>query len=80
MLLSERSNERLVALVLCGAIALNYPMLSLLSEASALFGIPVLYLCLFLVLSGFIFLVALNLARKGRMAIAIVCHCEKPRD
>ena len=78
MLPSERSNERLLALALCGAICLNYPFMSLFNKASTLFGIPVLYLYLFLVWSGFILLVTLILARKGRKKAVIERHGEKP--
>jgi hypothetical protein len=77
MLPSERSNERLLALVLIGTVALNYPFLSLFSNASMLFGIPVLYLYLFLVWSGFIYLTALIVARKGKKKTAIEHHGEK---
>ncbi len=81
MLPSERTNERLLALTGCGVLALNYPFISLFSEASMLFGIPVLYLYLFLAWGGFIFLVALNLTRKGRKkTAAIEHHSKKPHD
>ena len=78
MLPSKRSNERLLALTLCGAIFLNYPFISLFSEASTLFGIPVLYLYLFLTWSAFIVLVALILARKGGKETVFERHGKKP--
>ena len=79
MLPSERSNERLLALVIIGAIALNYPFISLFSVASTLFGIPVLYLYLFLVWGGFIFLAALIVTQKGQKNTLVRRHDEKPR-
>ena len=79
MLPSKRSNERLLALVIIGAIALNYPFISLFSITSLLFGIPVLYLYLFLVWGGFILLAAMIVTRKGRQKTPIARHIEKPR-
>ncbi len=79
MLTSKRSNERLLALVLTGVIALNYPFISLFSEAATLFGIPVLYLYLFFVWSVFIFLVALIVARKGGKETVRDRHGDKPQ-
>jgi hypothetical protein len=61
MLPSERRSERLLALVWCGALALNYPLISLFSDVTIVFGIPALYLYLFLIWCGFIFFTALVL-------------------
>ena len=49
MLSSKKHNERLVALALAGILALNYPVLFLFSNHNLLYGIPILYLYLFLV-------------------------------
>lgn len=43
----RRQNERLLALAAMLFVFLNYPLLSLFSRDSFLFGIPVLYLYLF---------------------------------
>ncbi len=62
MLPSEQRNARFLALVWCGTLAVNYPLISLLSDATILFGFPVLILYLFLIWCGFILLVALVMA------------------
>lgn len=46
-LFERRRRERLVALVLLGMLALNYPLLALFSHVKLLFGIPLLYFYLF---------------------------------
>lgn len=66
MLSTEKNNDRLIALVLIGVLALNYPLLSLFSDASFLFGIPILYLYLFSIWGTFIFLAALVIERKTK--------------
>lgn len=66
MLSIEKNNGRLIALVLIGVLALNYPLLSLFSGASFLFGIPVLYLYLFFIWGAFISLAALIIERKTK--------------
>lgn len=60
-------------------IALNYPLLALFSDASTLFGVPVLYLYLFFLWAIFILLVALTLTRKGKKESAIDTQGDKPR-
>lgn len=80
MLPSERSSDRLLALVLGGVLALNYPLVSLFSEASLLFGIPKLYLYLFVVWSAFILLAALLMERKTEKNQDSEYHDQKPRD
>lgn len=50
----KRRNERIMGLVLVGVLALNYPLLSLFASGSLLFGIPLLYLYLFLFWAAFI--------------------------
>ncbi len=44
---SKQQNERLIVMFIIGVIALNYPLLSLFSKVKLIFGIPVLYLYLF---------------------------------
>lgn len=63
MMSTGRRNERLVALVLAGALALNYPLIHLFSHESLLFGIPVLYLSLFIFWGAFILVTALIMER-----------------
>ena len=55
---SKRQNERLIVIMIIGVIALNYPLLSLFSKNKLIFGIPVLYLYLFIVWFIFIGCVA----------------------
>ena len=43
----EKRSERLIALALVGLLALNYPLLLLFGDGALLFGIPALYLYLF---------------------------------
>jgi hypothetical protein len=62
---TKQHNERLIALLIVGLLALNYPLLSLFSKARLIFGVPVLYLYLFSVWYIFITFVALNLARPS---------------
>ena len=58
MLNMKQRTERLVVLAVIGVLALNYPALSLFAHGGLLFGIPVLYLYLFLVWAGLIALAA----------------------
>lgn len=58
----RRRRERLVALVVLGALALNYPLVALFSHAKLLFGIPLLYLYLFAIWLAIIALVAVAVA------------------
>ena len=44
---SKQQNERLIVMFIIGLISLNYPLLSLFSKVKLIFGIPVLYLYLF---------------------------------
>jgi len=61
--LSERRRrERLVALVVLGVLALNYPLVALFSHVRLLFGIPLLYLYLFVTWLVLIVLVARAMA------------------
>lgn len=45
----RRAGERLVALLLAGAAALNYPLLSVFGGGGLVAGVPVLFVYLFLV-------------------------------
>jgi len=47
MPVARRKGEKLIALLLVGFLALNYPILALFSKAVFWMGIPVLYLYLF---------------------------------
>ena len=51
---SKRQNERLIGILIVGSVALNYPILSLFSKGRLFFGIPLLYLYLFLFWGAFI--------------------------
>ncbi|MFV1967964.1 MAG: hypothetical protein ACC628_21275 [Pirellulaceae bacterium] len=53
-----------MALVVAGALALNYPLLYVFSDVRLLFGIPILYLYLFAVWAIFIVLAALITERS----------------
>lgn len=59
----KRQNERLIAMLIIGIIALNFPLLSLFSKAQLIFGIPVLYLYIFFIWMLLIFCLALVLER-----------------
>lgn len=60
----KRRTERLIVLLIIGAIALNYPLLSLFSTIRLLFGVPVLYLYIFAVWYLLILCMALILERS----------------
>jgi hypothetical protein len=45
----RRTGERLAALLVCGCVLLNFPLLSLLRGRGLAAGIPVLYIYLFVV-------------------------------
>lgn len=51
-------SQKLVAAFLLGAVLFNYPILSLFNRAASAFGIPVLYVYIFLAWGGLIALVA----------------------
>ena len=65
MLTTTQRTERLVVLAVIGILALNYPALSLFAHGGLLFGIPVLYLYLFLAWVGLIVLAAAIIERKA---------------
>jgi hypothetical protein len=62
----RRRGERLVALVLAGGLALNYPLLAVFDSPARVLGIPVAFLYLFLVWLGFIVLAAMVLESRPR--------------
>jgi len=56
---SKQQNERLIVMFIIGLISLNYPLLSLFSKVKLIFGIPVLYLYLFVFWIIFIVCIAI---------------------
>ncbi len=80
MLQSKIRTDRLLALVLIGVLALNYPLLSLFRHTTLLFGVPGLYLYLFLVWGLFISLTALIMEHKAASTPAGEEHGPKPRN
>ena len=62
---AKQRNQRLIAVLIVGLLALNYPLLSLFSRAKLVFGVPLLYLYIFAVWYIFIVCVALILARPA---------------
>jgi len=60
---TKQQNERLIAVLIAGLLALNYPLLSLFSKVRLVFGVPLLYLYLFAVWYIIIACVALILAK-----------------
>ena len=60
------TGERAIGLFLLAFLALNPPILSIFSAEAILFGIPLLYLYLFGVWGGIIFLIGLH--AKAAMA------------
>ena len=63
---AKRRGERLIGLLIAGAVLLNFPFLSVFSVDKLVFGIPVLYLYLFSVWGLIIGVKALIL--RGRPA------------
>ena len=61
----ERRVERIIALAVAGLLAFNYPLLSLFNGPGEWFGIPLLYLYLFLVWGVFIALVGRALESRA---------------
>ena len=60
----SRTGERLFALFLIGAFLFNYPVLALFSQDGRLFGIPILYLFIFISWSALIGLATLLIQRR----------------
>lgn len=61
----SRTGERLIALLLAGVIAWTYPVLFLIGTDVRVFGIPLLYLYLYLSWGLFVGLVALIIEWRG---------------
>ena len=57
--------QRLIALFLFGALLLNYPLFSLFAGATLVFGIPLLYLYVFVVWAALIALIAIVVERRS---------------
>jgi hypothetical protein len=57
MMASPLTRERLLAIFCCAVLLFNYPLLSLVDLPPLILGVPVLYLYLFGVWGGLIFLV-----------------------
>lgn len=60
----RRKIQRLLVLFGFGCLAINYPLLALFSKTSLWFGIPVLYLYLFVLWLIFILFIAIITERK----------------
>lgn len=61
----DRRGQRLAAVAVLGALALNYPLMTLASSGSTLLGIPVLYLYLFALWALIIGIMA-TIVERGR--------------
>jgi len=57
--------QRFVALCMLGVVLFNYPMLALFNVSGALFGVPVLYVYMFVAWAGLITLMALAAEAEG---------------
>jgi hypothetical protein len=64
MSVTKRQGERLTGLLLIGLIAINYPLLALFSKSVLWFGIPALYLYLFVFWALFIGLAATVMEKR----------------
>jgi predicted permease len=60
----RRKIQRLLVLFAFGCLALNYPLLALFSKNALWYGIPVLYLYLFVIWVLFILFIAIVTERK----------------
>lgn len=65
MRVMKNRSERLMALVLAGVLAFNYPLLSLFADGGLLLGIPILYLYLFVLWGIFILCTGLIIESKA---------------
>jgi hypothetical protein len=61
----EKRAPRLVALCMLGCLLFNYPILALFNVPGAVFGIPVLYVYIFVAWALLIALMALTVERDG---------------
>jgi hypothetical protein len=66
MIDKKRLNDRLIVLLLAGALAINYPLLALFDKCTFWLGLPVLYLYLFCFWFVFICLLAWVLRRPSQ--------------
>jgi hypothetical protein len=57
MALNNNKNKRLVGLFFLGGLLLNYPLLSLFNFKKSFYGIPLLYLYIFLIWFVLVFLI-----------------------
>jgi hypothetical protein len=71
MLTAKQRTERLAVLAVIGALALNYPLLSLFASSGLLFGIPILYLYLFALWGGLIALAGIIVEAKTAKESAV---------
>jgi len=60
----RRINERLIALIFLGVVALNYPILGLFSKKMFFCGVPLLYLYIFSLWFLFIIVLAVVIRRR----------------
>jgi len=74
MIEKKRLNDRLIVLLLVGALAFNYPLLALVDRSSYWQGIPLLYLYLFGFWFAFIILLAAALSNRNRRKPAAKIH------
>ena len=54
----QSEHQKLAALFLLGVVLFNYPILSLFNKATSAFGIPVVYVYIFVAWAGLIGVVA----------------------
>ncbi len=59
------TGERLVAVFLGGCVLFNYPVLSLFDRGAAVFGMPLLYVYVFVAWAGLIALMAWIIERRA---------------
>jgi hypothetical protein len=62
----KRRGERLIGLLIAGIVLLNFPLLSVFSVNRMIFGIPVLYLYLFVV--WVLIIIITRIVLRGRSA------------
>ena len=77
VLADSRTGEQLIALLLAGVIAWTYPVLFLIGTEVRVFGIPLLYLYLYLSWGLFVGLVALIIEWRGVRGSPPLAHEQK---
>ena len=65
MIRSSLKGQRLIAVFLLGCLLLNYPIASLFAGDAELFGVPILYVYVFLAWGVLIALMALVVGRRS---------------